>query len=148
MSSKILWIIDPGNKITVARAVHKRACANFSIKSQIENIQSQPLIKSVVAVDVGYVNLGFVHLSNSNPYNILDWGLINPGVYNDFNDIEMPSTGYDVFKYCQITKSSIIPMLYKENAIYLIEKQHLRPLGTFGKIPQTVIRNVAFEAIV
>jgi SAP domain len=50
-------------------------------------------IKSLVAIDVGYKNLGFVHISNSSKLKIIDWGLLHP---------DMP-TEYDVYKYLILT---------------------------------------------
>lgn len=96
----------------------------------------------IIAIDVGYVNLAYVHLirndakPNSYP-NVVKWDLINP---------HMQQT-YDVFQYAVKAKAMLdLICTHDSNAVYLVEKQQLR-ITPFRPIPTAILRNVAFEAM-
>lgn len=122
---KSFGLSNAGNKIDL----------QHRIESHISSINSSP-ITSIVAVDVGYVNLGFVHLKNSKPYTILDWGLLNP---------DMPAQ-YDVNLYAQRTRV-LVDQIYKKDSVYIVERQSWRPMGPKMSIPTAILRNTAMEAM-
>ncbi len=97
-------------------------------------VKAAVIPRSIVAIDIGYSNLGYVHLGlTNNKINILDWARVNTNV----------SRTYNVYEYSLKCRELLDGGLLKPDAsVYLLEKQSWRKV-----IPHSILRSTAVESI-
>lgn len=108
------------------------------ISQHVSDTVQRNILTSVISLDVGYVNLGCVHLfrNGNGTIEVKKWEILNA---------DMPAK-YDVVQFARLSSKLVDSILddCKVDAL-VIEKQSWR-LG-FGRIPMAILRNNAFEAM-
>lgn len=101
----------------------------------IDQTLSQPPPQSVLAIDVGTANMGFIHIESdwkANSRRIIDWNVLHPS---------LPTT-YQPVQYVQELQSLLDTNLPSSFDTVLVERQSWR-----RAVPHSILRSTAFEAM-
>ncbi|KAI8927263.1 ribonuclease H-like domain-containing protein [Entophlyctis helioformis] len=120
------------------------------LQSHLHQASTSRPTASLLAVDIGTSNLGFVRLRSSSsssmhqppellePPTITDWGLLEP---------DLPKS-FDPLAYAQEISRLLDTRLYDDALdTVVIERQSWRPLGVRMSVPHAILRTTAFEAM-